>query len=104
MTIPANVTSELANLQSQVAAATPLSAASLATLTAIQLNAAQLAADIGAALTNAAGALDTWTAPADPVAIINGVNGLIGNASDQASLSNMQGYVMRAAKNLNQLV
>jgi hypothetical protein len=101
MSIPDNIVDEATALQAQVAAATPLENATFATLTAIRLNANQLATDIGNALTAAAGALDTWMAPTDPVAIANGVLALATAAADQNSLANMQGYVGRSVLNLN---
>jgi|SRR6516165_10242197 hypothetical protein len=104
MSIPANITAELANLQAQVTAAGPLAAASAPTLTAMQLNAAALVSDINAALAGAAGALDTWMAPTDPAAIVTGILALETNADDQASLANMAGYAGRALKNLDQVV
>ena len=103
MTIPTTITSELAVLQAQVTAASPLSSASSPTLTAIKLNAEQLVSDINSALATAAGALDTWTSPTDPNAIVSGVLGLLSNAEDQAKLSNMAGFVGRSNKNLDQL-
>jgi hypothetical protein len=104
VTIPANITSELAALQQQTAAAQPLASASRPTITAIQLNAGQLLSDIDVALLAAAGSLDTWTPPTDPDAIVAGILGLLESADDQAGLCNMEGYVGRAAKNLDQLV
>lgn len=104
MSIPQNVITELSELQAQVAAAYPLQSASQATVYAIQLNAKQLVADIETALLKAAGALDTWTAPADPVAIASGITGLLENAQDQSNLAQWAGYVGRATRNVDQLV
>lgn len=103
MSIPSNVTAELANLQAQVAANTPLANAPRATITAMQLNAAQLVSDIDAAIISSAGALDTWTAPVDPVAIACGIQGLLENAQDESNLALMGGVVGRATSNLYQL-
>lgn len=56
MTIPANITTELAALQTQLTNAEPLSSASAPTITALQLNAHQLLDDLDDALIDAAGA------------------------------------------------
>jgi hypothetical protein len=104
MTIPANITTELASLQAQVAAAAPLKAASRATIKALQLNAAQLVSDVQTALVAPGNLLDTWVAPADPSSIIAGVNSLVVTAVDQGNLSLMRGVIGRATSNLDQLV
>lgn len=102
MAVPTNITSELAALQAQVAAAKPLQSAPFATVKAIQLNAQNLVVDIDVAVANS-GTLDTWISPSDPGTIISGVLGLYGNALDQSVLSNMRGYVGRATSNLDQV-
>lgn len=102
--IPANIAMELASLQAQVTAAAPLADASQPTIVAIQLNAAQLLSDIDTAITAAAGELDSWTPPADPQDILAGILGLVVSATDQATLVNVEGYVGRAVKNLDQIV
>jgi hypothetical protein len=103
MAIPSNVTAELSNLQAQVTANTPLANAPRATITAMQLNADKLVSDINTALVSCAGTLDTWTSPTDPVAISNGILGLLSNAKDENNLALMGGVVGRAAANLDQL-
>lgn len=103
MTVPAAITSELAALQAQVAAAAPLTSASAATVLALQLNAAQLVTDVDAALAGAAGQLDTWIAPADPDQIVAGVTALVDSVEDQSSLADTRGLVGRVAANLEQL-
>lgn len=102
MTIPSNITSELAYLQSQVAAAAPLNNAPFATVKAIQLNAGNLVSDIQAVLT-ATSKLDTWAAPVDPISMVSGFDGLVAEAADQSSLALMRGLVGRATSNLDQL-
>ena len=104
MSIPANITAELAALQAQTAAAAPLQAAPRAAVVALQLNAAQLVADLDTALTGASGSLDSWAAPSDPLSIASGILGLAQAAADQTTLSDMRGAVGRAAANLNQVV
>jgi hypothetical protein len=101
--IPAIVTTELADLQTQVAAAAPLTSASRATVTALQLNAAQLIADIDAAVVTTAGQLDSWVATTEPNAIVAGVISLLTSATDQSALANMRGYVGRSTSNLDQI-
>jgi hypothetical protein len=102
MSIPANITSELAYLQTQVAAAAPLNNAPFATVKAIQLNAGNLVGDIESALTSTS-KLDTWAAPVDPISMVNGFDGLVAAAEDQSKLSLMRGLVGRATSNLDQL-
>lgn len=104
MGIVANVSGQIAALQAQITSAGPLSSVSQATITAIQLNAATLVSTISAAVTSAAGELDTWTAPTDPDAIVSGIMALKCSAAEQATLVNQGGYVGRMNKNLDQLV
>lgn len=103
MSIPANITAELASLSAQVTAAQPLSAASRPTITALQLNAAQLVSDIQNALV-APSLLDTWSAPVDPASIVSGFNGVVTVGVDQDDLSLKRGVCGRATSNLDQLV
>jgi hypothetical protein len=103
MSIPTNITTELASLQAQVAAAAPLANASHATIVVLQLNAENLVNDIQTALTAPNNPLDTFVAPVDPQAIIAGVENLSTVAQDQYTLSLMRGVVGRAAANLEQL-
>ena len=103
MSIPKNITDELANLQAQVAAATPLRNASFATVKAMQLNAVQLLSDIQTAL-EASNVLDTWNAPVDPITIVSGFQSMVIAGNDQSNLSLMRGFVGRATSNLDQLV
>jgi hypothetical protein len=104
MTVPANITAELTSLQAQVSAASPLTSASRATVTALQLNATQLVGDVQAALVAPNNTLDTWVIPVDPVAIINGIEGLVTASQDQSNLALMRGLTGRVASNLDQLV
>lgn len=99
MTIPANISTELTSLQQRVAAATPLTAASHATITALQLNAGNLVNDIQTALT-ATNTLDTWMAPIDAPSMVLGFDGVVTAAEDQASLSLMRGVTGRVLANL----
>lgn len=113
--IPAAITTALISLEAQVVAASPLVDASNSTIVALQLNAGNLVAQIQAALTTTtlitniilttdSVLLDTWTAPIDPITIVNGVNDVVTSAQNQDSLSLMRGVVGRATSNLDQLV
>lgn len=115
MSIPSNISTELANLQAQVTAATPLNNAPFATIKAMQLNAANLVNDIQTALTTttlipnivlttSSLLLDAWAAPVDPISMINGFGSVVVAGDDQSDLSLMRGVVGRAASNLDQLV
>lgn len=101
--IPASITTALASLVAQVAAANPLVSAPRATILAIQLNAASLVSNIQSTLVAPNNTLDTFVPPADPVAIIHGIWGLRHAADDQSNLSLMRGVVGRATSNLDQL-
>jgi hypothetical protein len=100
--IPANITSELAFLQTQVAAAKPLSNAPFTSVKAMQLNAGNLVADIQTVLV-ATNTLDTWVAPVDPASMVLGFGAVVIAADDQNNLSSMRGLVGRVASNLDQL-
>ena len=103
MTISTTITTALSSLQAQVAAAAPLANASIPTITALQLNAAQLVSDIQTALT-ATSTLDTWVAPADPISMVNGFDQVVvAGVEIRSNLSLMRGVVGRAASNLDQL-
>jgi hypothetical protein len=103
MTIPINITIELASLQAQVTAGAPLNNAPFATIKAMQLNAGNLVSDIQSALTSSS-VLDTWVPAVDPISIITGFNIAVTAGEDQNTLSLMRGVVGRAASNLDQLV
>ena len=103
MAISAQIYTDLAALQSQINAAAPLTSASRATVTAIQLNTENLLTEIAAAQNAAAGVLDTWIAPTDPAQIISGVLGLTSSATDQWTLTDMLAFAGRANLNLEQL-
>jgi len=102
MTIPTSITTALTSLEAQVIAASPLANASKATITALQLNAANVVSNIQSSLT-APNLLDTWVAPLDPVSIIAGVLNVVSTASDQNQLALMRGVTGRATSNLDQL-
>lgn len=115
MSIPTNITTELASLESQVKAATPLNNAPFATIKAMQLNASNLVNDVQTALTTTelvpniifttdTTLLDDWAPPVDPVSMIAGVLNLLTSAQNQQQLSLMRGVVGRVASNLDQLV
>jgi hypothetical protein len=116
MPVPTSVLTELAVLQAQVLAASPLSNASDATVEAMQLNAEQLVNDIQTALiavsvptgTNTVSVtdgslLDGWVAPIDPGTIASSLLTVDDAATNQSDLSLMRGVVGRVAANLNQI-
>lgn len=102
MTIPATISTDLANLQAQVLAASPLNKASHATITALQLNAASLLNKIQEALAAPENVLDSWSGTEDILDIIAGVEGLLTAAQDQEALALLRGVVGRATTNLGQ--
>lgn len=103
MTLPATVTTELASLEAQVKAASPLDQASWQTVRAMQLNADQLLSDVEAAQYSLIGQLDTWVASTQPEPIIVGVVQVYNSAVDEASITQLRGIIGRVASNLNQL-
>lgn len=113
MTIPSNITIELANLEAQVALASPLAKTPHSNLVAMQLNAANLTADIQTALTTTvlsnlipstdSTLLDGWVPPADAVTITVGVLNILTASQNQEQLSLLRGIVGRATSNLNQI-
>lgn len=103
MSIPANITAEIAFLQSQVKQNKPLTSAPRAQVVAMKLNAAQLVADTDAALLAAAGTLDTWTTPVGVAQIISGIEAISASATNQSDIALCRGIVGRVASNINQL-
>lgn len=103
MTLPANITAEIASLQAQVKAAGALNAAPRATVQAIKLNAAQLVADTQAALVAPHNMLDTWVPPVDPAAIVTGILSVAQASEDQSDLAVTRGIVGRVASNVDQV-
>jgi hypothetical protein len=104
MSVPANIITEILNLQAQIAAASPIAAAQYATLKAIQLNVRQTETDVTGALTMAAGLLDTWVAPRDQPGIISQLNTEIESAHDQWRLFDMLTAVSRAHLNIDLVI
>lgn len=113
--IPANITTALTSLEAQVIAAQPLINAQTAAITALQLNAANLVANIQTALTTTklipnivittdSVLLDSYEAPIDAMLMISGILNVLTAAQNQSTLSLMRGVVGRATSNLDQLV
>jgi hypothetical protein len=100
--IPQAITDALASLETQAAAASPLQKASRATITALQLNAANLVTAVEAAQHSLAGELDTYAAKIDPVDIIQGVLSVFGSALDESNIAYLRGLTGRVASNLDQ--
>jgi hypothetical protein len=105
MTIPQSIVTQFTDIQAQINAALPLTAASHATVVALQLNAVNLVNDCEQAQGTLAGALDTyvWTAGDDPGVITSAIQGLNMNGSDEANICLLRGLAGRMASNLNQL-
>jgi len=105
MAIPQTIINEFAFIQTQINAALPLTAATHATIVALQLNADQLVIDCEQAQGSLVGQLDTyvWTPGDDPVNIVVAVQGLNASAADEANIVLLRGLAGRMASNLNQL-
>lgn len=103
MTIPASLQAEVIALNTAFLAADPLSQSPRAAITALQINAAQLVADIDTALTGASGALDTFSAPTDAPSIASGFSALLTASQNQSDLADLRGLAGRVASNLEQV-
>jgi hypothetical protein len=105
MAIPQTIITEFTDIQAQINAAIPLTSASQATVTALQLNADQLVSDCEQAQGTLVGQLDTyvWTPGDDPAIITVAVQGLNQSATDEANIVLLRGLAGRMASNLNQL-
>ena len=103
MAIPATIQAEIAAITAAFQAATPLKQAPRAAVTALQINAAQIVADVDSALAGAAGALDTFAAPLMPADIAAGVNALLTASQNQTDLADLRGLAGRVASNLDQV-
>jgi len=105
MTIPQSIADQFAFIQAQINAAIPLTAASHATVVALQLNAVNLVNACEQAQGTLAGGLDTyvWTPGDDPAAITSAIQGLNMNGNDEANIALLRGLAGRMASNLNQL-
>jgi hypothetical protein len=102
MTVPANISSEVTALRSQIAAAAPLTNASYATITALQLNAEQLVNDSSAALL-APSILDNYVVSPDPAAMIPEVLQIYQTSLDMNNINVINYKVGRVSINLDQL-
>ena len=103
MAIGTALQAEIAALNVAFAAATPIEQAPRAAVTALQINAAQLVSDVDAALAGAAGALDTFTAPAMAADMATGLTGLYTASQNQTDLADLRGLAGRVASNLDQI-
>ena len=95
MAIPATIQAEIAAITAAFQAATPLKQAPRAAVTALQINAAQIVADVDSALAGAAGALDTFAAPLMPADIAAGVSALLTASQNQTDLADLRGLAGR---------
>ena len=103
MAIPSALQAEIAALTAAFSAASPLPQAPRASITALQINAAQLVSDVDAALAGAAGALDTFSAPPLPDAMAAGLTALCAASQNQTDLADLRGLAGRVASNLDQI-
>lgn len=104
MTIPVAVTTQLAALQAAFVAASPIdTAATRSQILGLQFQATQLVAALDVALPAAAGALNTFVAPAMPHDMAAGVLGLLAATQDQIVLADLRGVMGRALSNLEQV-
>lgn len=103
MTIPASIQAEIAAITTAFQAASPLKQAPRAAVRALQINAAQIVADVDISLAASAGALDAFSAPVMPDAIAAGVSALLTASQNQTDLADLRGLAGRVASNLNQV-
>lgn len=104
MTIPAAVATQLTALQAAFTAASPIdTTATRPQILGLQFRAVQLVNSLDAAIPAAAGALDTFTAPAMPQDMAAGVLGLLAATQAQVVLADMRGVIGRALSNLEQV-
>ena len=103
MTIGPVLQAEIAALNVAFAAASPIEQAPRASVTALQINAAQLVSDIDSALASAAGALDTFTTPLLAADMATGLLGLYMASQNQTDLADVRGLAGRVVSNLDQI-
>ena len=103
MPISADLQAKVAALNTAFLAASPVEQSPRAAVTALQINAAHLVSDVDSALAGAAGGLDAFAAPSDPVAIATGLSGLLTASQNQTDLADLRGLIGRVASNLAQI-
>lgn len=101
--IPASISSGLTALQAAVKAAAPINSAPTATVIALRSQAEILSAAIDAAIPNSAGTLDGVDPVGMPPVLVSAFRAIFGYARDQYALVDLDGFVGRAATNLEQL-
>ena len=102
--LPANITADMANLQTAYASAAPLTTAPSTTVYALYVQAEAAVSDLDAAVLAASGSLDTYLAPTMAPAIATGVLGLLTACQTQSALTDIRGYVGRVALNIGQAI
>lgn len=100
MPVPAAIIAQVSALDSAIAAAGDINAASFDVVNSLAFRAGQLAQAIEDATPAAAGALDTFSAPLMPQDIIAGVLGVSDSADTQTALMDLEGFVARIEINL----
>ena len=104
MALPANITADLANLQTAYASAAPLASAASTTVYALAVQTNAVVADLDSAVEAASGGLDGFVAPVMAPAIATAVLGLLTAAQTQSALTDIRGFVGRMALNLGQAI
>jgi hypothetical protein len=100
MPFPANIATEVAALNTAINAALPLESALPGTIAVLANQADTLVNDIDTALAEAAGTLDTFTAPVMAPAIVLAFQAVVGSGFEQLALCDLAGPVGRVATNL----
>jgi hypothetical protein len=103
MAIPSALQAQIAALNVAFTAASPVEQSPRAAITALQINAATLVPAVDSALAGAAGALDTFTAPALATDMATGLVGLLTASQNQTDLADLRGLAGRVASNLDQV-
>lgn len=100
MPFPLTIAMEVVALNNQITAAQPLESAPSGIRTLLATQATTLASDIEGALADAAGDLDTFSAPMMAPAMVLSFLEVADAASTQVSLADLAGVVGRVASNL----
>jgi hypothetical protein len=100
MPFPAAITIEVGALNTAIAAAMPLEAASRSTITALSTQADTLVNDIDAALLVAADGLNVFAAPVMAPAMVLAFLVIVDDANTQLALADLASVAGRVASNL----
>ena len=100
MSVTPAIAAEVAALNTAIAAAQPLAAASQLTVTALALQASTLVNDTQTAIIANAGSLDTGIADTMAPAIVADFQAMVTSSATQLSLADLLGLAGRVASNL----